>query len=617
MVEKHGLFGAEEEGKKPNPKPGERAEGVRCPFARWWRDRKTETSFIRECRKCWACRMAAHDKILLSGLAETQVSGQVFFVTLTYADLPDGEAPSGAKRLDSKDIAVFVKYWKRKGITVRKICVGEYGKDTGRAHWHMILFVPLTKEVLVHKVQTVLGEKDGPEWLVEPLQKVEGGGLPFEVFEGKTSDFKIACDDPSRLVVQPPYQRDQKCHQLHESWKHGKSDWQLIYRVGKSDPVAVAGRLSYVVKYIQKDCWRDSKTFQDVPFELLPPYIQQMTNYGVWDQAPGSDPDDFRGADKWVRHNPVREQARELARDLRDGMEYLPIDEHPYVRVALYTHRKPPLGGHFFHLEGRRHAQQQIPSRKVVIGGYRQKLSAPQPYCMPGQSHASWARQVQKYMDKVKREGTAYSGKTKEFIQSDSQHAQYMAGYREQLEKMGKPPISGRDHSFDRLDAKLSRARRAREGAFFLGYIDRHPLKDVIAISRQLLDMGQDACKGLVSVDDWARVKLLADPAAPEVPTRFLQAVGEYEQAWQVGERSAVCLSGETLTHVGYLTDLKPWFEYVLETEADFERAIAGKLPSKPGAVANFDFREEVEPIDLDGAVRRLNQKALYFPKGV
>jgi len=611
MVQRSGkLFGPESDG-TPNPKPGDRAEGVRCPVARWQYDKKTDRHFIRNCRKCWACRMEAHDKILLQGLAETEVSGQVFFVTLTYGSLPNDTWPDAAKRLNSDHIAIFVKYWKRKGITVRKICVGEYMKS-GMAHWHMVLFVPLTPEALAYKTQTVLKEKDGDEWLTEPINKVAGGGLPFEVHRGSHASFKAACDDPERLIIQPSTARKTVCRQTHKSWKHGFSDWQLIYEVDKNRPIEVAGRISYVVKYLQKDCWYDSKHWQRVPWDQLPEHIRQMSNFGPWCYPPAGYSGKWTDADKWIRHNEFRTAAKKLAVDLRDGVEYLPIDEHPFVEVRLYTHRNPPLGGEYFRLTGRLHAQQQIPSKKVVIGGYKRKIQAPQPYCMPGQSPAAHQAQVARYLDRVRREGTAYAGKSKEFIQSDSQHAQYQLGYQFQLEKMGLPPISGRDHSFDRLDLRRSRARRMRTGAFFVGFIEAHSHKEVSALCRRLVDLGEAACKGLVSPEDWPRVKLLADPAAPSAPPEFLAALGSYEETWIVGDRSFVVLDGETLTHVGYLTDAVPWFSHVLDTKADFARAIAGKLPAKAGSVASFDYRDEVVPLDLPDAVRRLNMLAMY-----
>ena len=98
---------------------------------------KTPDGFQRlvscgHCVHCWINRQLAWTiRIMLE--ASDSVSSS--FVTLTYADhLRPGT-------LDYSHITQFLRRYRRIiRRPVRYFCVGEYGKQSGREHWHMMLF---------------------------------------------------------------------------------------------------------------------------------------------------------------------------------------------------------------------------------------------------------------------------------------------------------------------------------------------------------------------------------------------------------------------------------------------------------------------------------------------
>ena len=90
------------------------------------------------CRQCIGCRLEYSRQWAVRIMHEAQMHRDNAFLTLTYADhtLPD----SGS--LDVLDVQKFFKRF-RKAIAPTKIryyCVGEYGDQTRRPHYHICLF---------------------------------------------------------------------------------------------------------------------------------------------------------------------------------------------------------------------------------------------------------------------------------------------------------------------------------------------------------------------------------------------------------------------------------------------------------------------------------------------
>lgn len=90
------------------------------------------------CGKCMACRMTKRKEWSLRMLHELKYHNDASFVTLTYDDnhIPDCQS------LVKADLQKFFKRL-RKSIAPRKIryfACGEYGRKTGRPHYHAILY---------------------------------------------------------------------------------------------------------------------------------------------------------------------------------------------------------------------------------------------------------------------------------------------------------------------------------------------------------------------------------------------------------------------------------------------------------------------------------------------
>ena len=89
-------------------------------------------------------------------MAEKATAGHALVFTLTYADLPNGDKPLGARVFHYSQIqnflktvreAYFRKYAKRNEISF--LVAGEQGsKGTKRVHWHLILFSDKSIDVL-------------------------------------------------------------------------------------------------------------------------------------------------------------------------------------------------------------------------------------------------------------------------------------------------------------------------------------------------------------------------------------------------------------------------------------------------------------------------------------
>ena len=92
------------------------------------------------CGKCPACLSNRRDMWSIRLLEESKCHDFSIFLTLTYNDenLPYADiTPSLCKGDVQKFLKLFRKSYARK---VRYYCVGEYGSDTYRPHYHLIMF---------------------------------------------------------------------------------------------------------------------------------------------------------------------------------------------------------------------------------------------------------------------------------------------------------------------------------------------------------------------------------------------------------------------------------------------------------------------------------------------
>ena len=85
------------------------------------------------CGKCEGCRAAARQDWAIRMYHESQSFDRNSFVTLTYENSPE--------RLIKSDLQKFIKRLrKHSNRQLRYFACGEYGEETNRPHYHMILF---------------------------------------------------------------------------------------------------------------------------------------------------------------------------------------------------------------------------------------------------------------------------------------------------------------------------------------------------------------------------------------------------------------------------------------------------------------------------------------------
>ena len=99
--------------------------------------RSADSGMKVPCGICIGCRLDRARQWATRIMHEAREYDDNYFVTLTYADnhLPDGSS------LNYSDVQKFLKRLRKKrSRRIRYYCVGEYGGDTGRPHYHLCLF---------------------------------------------------------------------------------------------------------------------------------------------------------------------------------------------------------------------------------------------------------------------------------------------------------------------------------------------------------------------------------------------------------------------------------------------------------------------------------------------
>lgn len=97
------------------------------------------------CGHCLNCSIKRQTAWSLRILCEAQDHALNSFVTLTYSD------DTRPNALEYGHISRSMKLLRRNFGRVRFFCVGEFGKQTNREHWHLILFgqqLPLGQQVI-------------------------------------------------------------------------------------------------------------------------------------------------------------------------------------------------------------------------------------------------------------------------------------------------------------------------------------------------------------------------------------------------------------------------------------------------------------------------------------
>lgn len=88
------------------------------------------------CGRCIECRLERSRQSAVRCLHESKMHADNCFITLTYND--DNYPSDG--NLDYRHFQLFLKRFRKSVGPVRFYMCGEYGTETGRAHYHAILF---------------------------------------------------------------------------------------------------------------------------------------------------------------------------------------------------------------------------------------------------------------------------------------------------------------------------------------------------------------------------------------------------------------------------------------------------------------------------------------------
>ena len=88
------------------------------------------------CKRCWRCVSNRVNDYVGRALCEASVSEWTKVITLTYAPRDDG----AEILIYPPHFQNFIKLCRRRGLKIRYLACGEYGKRKGRAHFHAILF---------------------------------------------------------------------------------------------------------------------------------------------------------------------------------------------------------------------------------------------------------------------------------------------------------------------------------------------------------------------------------------------------------------------------------------------------------------------------------------------
>lgn len=105
---------------------------VQCSSPLWLRDYEMHVP----CGKCRACRISYAREWSVRLLHESDYWEHSSFVTLTYNE----ETYPADGELSKRDLQLFIKRLRRRLGSCKYYACGEYGDQSGRAHYHAILF---------------------------------------------------------------------------------------------------------------------------------------------------------------------------------------------------------------------------------------------------------------------------------------------------------------------------------------------------------------------------------------------------------------------------------------------------------------------------------------------
>lgn len=224
------------------------------------------------CGKCVGCRMDYSRQWANRCLLEMQYHEHSWFLTLTYDDIhlpktytadPDtGEAISPVATLSPRDFTLFVKRLRKNtGQKLRIFGCGEYGSDTLRPHYHIIVFGLSLASVEPYK-RSELGDMYYTSPVLDACWTAsDGSSKGFIVASSanwqtcayvaryvlKKQTGKSAKLDYEKLGIEPPFLRMSRRPGIGAQWFEDHPEYDLLDTINISTPDG--GRQMPVPKY--------------------------------------------------------------------------------------------------------------------------------------------------------------------------------------------------------------------------------------------------------------------------------------------------------------------------------------------------------------------------------
>lgn len=124
------------------------------------------------CGKCAFCLQSKRSQWMFRIFYEMRYQEHPgWFITLTYNEKHVERAPDGRLSLRFRDVQLFIKKLRKAGYYVKYICVGEYGSETKRPHYHLLLWTSCP----VGELENFWSNKDG-----EALGRIHVGRVSMQ-----------------------------------------------------------------------------------------------------------------------------------------------------------------------------------------------------------------------------------------------------------------------------------------------------------------------------------------------------------------------------------------------------------------------------------------------------
>lgn len=214
-----------------------------------------------------------------------------YFLTLTYDEKHVKRVPGVGLSLRFRDVQLFLKQVRKRKYYAKYVCVGEYGTDTHRPHYHMLLWTDCPPETLeqiwfrgrIHfgKV-TMASAMYCLKYIIQPKQKQENGlektraqfsrGIGLSYLDAAMYDYHtFDYEDPElfsridgRKVALPRYYKN-KIFTKHQMRKvQHKAKWDSIKRyreeMRRLIALGVKNTKTHILKVRTEQCARIIQT---------------------------------------------------------------------------------------------------------------------------------------------------------------------------------------------------------------------------------------------------------------------------------------------------------------------------------------------------------------------